>query len=79
MAWRSMRCEPLIEDWIQLRRDADAGIESVHVHFRGHAYDPHDHDEALVGITQQGVQELRCQRYERKAIEAGSHVLCRDS
>lgn len=50
------------EDWVRLRRDADTGIESVHAHFRGHAYDPHDHDEALVGITQQGVQEFRCHR-----------------
>lgn len=50
------------EDWIQLRRDSGTGIESVHAHFRGHAYDPHDHDEALVGITQQGIQEFRCHR-----------------
>lgn len=50
------------DDWIQIRRDPSTGIESVHAHFRGHAYDPHDHDEALVGITQQGVQQFRCHR-----------------
>lgn len=50
------------DDWIRIRRDPDTGIESVHAHFRGHAYDPHDHDEALVGITQQGVQQFRCHR-----------------
>jgi AraC-like DNA-binding protein len=49
-------------DWIRLRRDRETGIESVHAHFRGHAYDPHDHDEMLVGITQQGVQQFRCHR-----------------
>ncbi len=49
-------------DWIRIRRDQETGIESVHAHFRGHAYDPHDHDEVLVGITQQGVQQFRCHR-----------------
>lgn len=49
-------------DWINIRRDHGTGIESVHAHFKGHAYDPHDHDEMLVGITQQGVQQFRCGR-----------------
>lgn len=53
---------PASRDWLRLRRDRDTGIESVHAHFRGHAYDPHDHDEALVGVTLQGVQEFRCRR-----------------
>lgn len=26
-------------DWIRVRRDQDTGIESLHAHFRGHAYD----------------------------------------
>lgn len=54
--------EPADDHWIQVRRDAATGIESVRAHFRGHAYDPHDHDEILVGVTQQGVQRFRCQR-----------------
>lgn len=49
-------------DWIRMRRDQETGIESVHAHFQGHAYDPHDHDEMLVGITQQGVQQFSCNR-----------------
>jgi len=49
-------------DWITIRRDRDTGIESVHAHFQGHAYDPHDHDEMLVGVTQQGVQRFSCHR-----------------
>jgi len=49
-------------DWIQIRRDPETGIESVQAHFRGHAYDAHDHDEVLVGVTQQGVQRFRCNR-----------------
>jgi len=49
-------------DWLRIHRDADTGIESVHAHFHGHAYDAHDHDEMLVGVTQQGVQRFRCNR-----------------
>lgn len=49
-------------DWLHMRRDAETGIESVHAHFEGHAYDPHDHDEMLVGVTQQGVQQFSCKR-----------------
>lgn len=49
-------------DWINVRRDVETGIESVHAHFQGHAYDPHDHDEMLVGVTLQGVQRFSCHR-----------------
>lgn len=49
-------------DWINLHRDSETGIESVHAHFTGHAYDPHDHDEILVGVTQQGLQRFNCKR-----------------
>jgi AraC-like DNA-binding protein len=52
----------LSRDWVKIRRDAETGIECVHAHFRGHAYDPHDHDEMLVGVTYQGVQRFRCHR-----------------
>jgi len=55
-------------DWIDIRRDADTGIESVHAHFHGHAYDPHDHDEMLVGVTQQGVQRFRCKRAQHTSV-----------
>lgn len=47
-------------DWINLQRDSETGIESVHAHFVGHAYDPHDHDEMLVGVTQTGLQRFNC-------------------
>ncbi|WP_345773836.1 AraC family transcriptional regulator [Azospirillum endophyticum] len=49
-------------DWVAVRRDAETGIETIRAHFRGHAYDLHDHDELLVGITEQGVQAFRCRR-----------------
>lgn len=49
-------------DWLDFRRESESGIESVSAHFSGHAYDPHDHDEVLVGFTHQGVQRFRCHR-----------------
>lgn len=53
---------PHPDSWLTLQRDADSGIESVSAHFKGHAYDPHDHDEVLIGITQQGLQRFHCHR-----------------
>lgn len=49
-------------DWINLQREPETSIESVHAHFYGHAYDPHDHDEMLVGVTQTGLQRFNCHR-----------------
>jgi AraC-like DNA-binding protein len=47
-----------------LRRDAETGIESIRAHFTGHAYDMHDHDELLLGVTEQGLQSFRCGRQQ---------------
>lgn len=49
-------------DWVSVRCDTETGVETIRAHFKGHAYDPHDHDELLVGVTEQGVQEFRCRR-----------------
>ena len=62
-------------DWIRIRRDAETGIESVHAHFRGHAYDAHDHDEILVGVTQQGVQRFRCNRASHTSVPGRSILI----
>ncbi|UPG92611.1 AraC family transcriptional regulator [Luteibacter aegosomatissinici] len=51
-----------VDNWFQLCRDAETGIESVQAHFQGHAYDAHAHDEVLIGVTQHGVQRFRCHR-----------------
>ena len=51
-----------MSNWIDLKQDADTGIESVRAHFVGHAYDPHWHDSFLVGVTEQGVQQFNCRR-----------------
>lgn len=49
-------------NWMSVRRDAETGIETIRAHFKGHAYDPHDHDDILVGVTEQGVQRFACRR-----------------
>ncbi|WP_087752192.1 AraC family transcriptional regulator [Paraburkholderia caledonica] len=50
------------DNLLEARRDPETGIESLRAHFSGHAYDPHDHDDMLVGYTEQGVQRFRCRR-----------------
>lgn len=56
------------DHWTDLRRDPVTGIETLRAHFTGHAYDPHDHDEMAVGVTEQGVQTFRC----RKRLQAST-------
>lgn len=50
------------EDWLDFARDPTSGTEAVRAHFRSHAYDPHFHDQVLVGVTEQGVQQFRCRK-----------------
>jgi AraC-like DNA-binding protein len=50
-------------NWLSIRRDGETGIESVQAHFSGHAYDAHSHDEVLIGVTLDGVQRFRCNRF----------------
>ncbi|MFP3371164.1 AraC family ligand binding domain-containing protein [Pseudomonas sp. SIMBA_068] len=56
-----------MSNWIDLKQDADSGIESVRAHFVGHAYDPHWHDSFLVGVTEQGVQQFNCRRVRHRS------------
>ena len=57
-----MSSPPCPTNWLTARRDAETGIESLRAHFSGHAYDPHDHDDMLIGFTEQGVQRFQCHR-----------------
>jgi AraC-like DNA-binding protein len=50
------------DHWLAARRDPETGIEGLRAHFSGHAYDPHDHDDMLIGYTEQGVQRFQCHR-----------------
>ncbi|MCJ8338077.1 MAG: AraC family transcriptional regulator [Pseudomonadales bacterium] len=50
----------MIEDWFDLSKDKNTGIESIHAHFNGNAYGPHWHDSYLIGITDHGFQKFSC-------------------
>ncbi|SDB92302.1 AraC family transcriptional regulator [Paraburkholderia lycopersici] len=56
------------DHWLVVRRDAHTGIESLRAHFSGHAYDPHDHDDMLIGYTEQGVQRFQCHRSQHTSV-----------
>jgi AraC-like DNA-binding protein len=55
-------CDGRPDNWLIARRDPETGIEGLRAHFSGHAYDPHDHDDMLIGYTEQGVQRFQCHR-----------------
>lgn len=49
-------------DWFRFARDRVSGTEAVRAAFHSHAYDPHFHDQVLVGVTERGLQQFRCRR-----------------
>ncbi|MBI6924574.1 AraC family transcriptional regulator [Pseudomonas putida] len=57
-----------MSNWIDLKQDAETGIESIRAHFVGHAYDPHWHESYLVGVTEQGVQQFNCRRVRHRSV-----------
>jgi AraC-like DNA-binding protein len=54
-------------DRIRLVRDAANGVEAIRARFAGHAYDLHRHDDWLVGVTDQGVQDFYCRGARRRS------------
>jgi len=63
------------QNWIDLKQDAESGIETIRAHFEGHAYDPHWHDSYLVGITEQGVQQFNSRRQQHRSTPGGVFML----
>ncbi|TNC10729.1 AraC family transcriptional regulator [Methylobacterium terricola] len=61
-------------DFLHLRREPASGIEAVTARFHGHAYDMHHHDEWLVGVTHDGIQDFYC-RGARRQSTAGRVIL----
>ncbi|MEX6507103.1 AraC family ligand binding domain-containing protein [Jiella sp. M17.18] len=62
------------KDDIRLVRDAGSGVEAIRARFFGHAYDLHHHDEWLVGVTDDGVQDFFC-RGRRRQSTSGRVIL----
>lgn len=50
------------DNWLDLSRDKETGIETLRAHFKGHAYDPHWHPTYLIGVTEQGIQQFNCRK-----------------
>lgn len=57
------------QNWIDFSRDSETGIELFRTHFVGNsqAYDPHWHDDYLIGYTEQGVQQFSCRRQVQRS------------
>jgi len=49
-------------NWVELKKNANTGIETLCAHFTGHAYDPHWHSTYSIGLTNQGTQQFSCRR-----------------
>lgn len=56
-----------MKDWFDFARDPASGTEAVEAQFHAHAYDPHFHDQVLVGVTEQGLQQFRCRRETQRS------------
>src|SRR5690348_8316051 len=54
-------------DSIRLVRDGTSGVEAIRARFAGHAYDLHRHDDWLVGVTDQGIQDFHCRSARRRS------------
>lgn len=63
------------DDWVDLVRDRDTGIEILRAHFEGHAYDPHWHDSYVIGTTEQGVQRFNCRRQTQISLVGHSFLM----
>ncbi|MBL6455700.1 AraC family transcriptional regulator [Belnapia sp. T6] len=54
-------------DHIRLMHDGPSGVEAIEARFAAHAYDLHRHDDWLVGVTEQGVQDFHCRGAHRRS------------
>ena len=63
------------DNWVRFARDRDTGIETIHAHFEGHAYDPHWHDTYAVGVTEQGVQRFNVGRVRHDSVPGRAILL----
>ncbi|OTG86130.1 AraC family transcriptional regulator [Acinetobacter sp. ANC 4558] len=51
-----------MSNWVNVEQDKKTGIELIHAHFKGHAYDPHFHSSYLMGVTESGIQQFHCRK-----------------
>lgn len=58
---------PASPDRVRLVRDEATGVEAIQARFAAHAYDLHRHDDWLIGVTDQGVQDFFCRGARRRS------------
>jgi AraC-like DNA-binding protein len=63
-----------LPDRVCLLHDRASGVEVIRARFAAHAYDPHRHDDWLVGVTDSGVQDFMC-RGTRQRSTTGRVIL----
>lgn len=51
-----------MSNWVNVAQDKSTGIELIHAHFKGFAYDPHLHSSYLIGVTELGHQQFNCRK-----------------
>ncbi|UUG47908.1 AraC family ligand binding domain-containing protein (plasmid) [Acinetobacter johnsonii] len=51
-----------MSNWVNVTQDKSTGIELIHAHFKGFAYDPHLHSSYLIGVTELGHQQFNCRK-----------------
>jgi len=62
-------------DWVKLNHDMKTGVETLHAHFEGHAYDPHIHDTYVIGLTESGVQQFNCRHKVHNSLKGGCFLI----
>jgi AraC-like DNA-binding protein len=55
-------------DRVRLVRDMASGVEAIWARFAAHAYDLHRHDDWLVGVTDDGVQDFLCRGARQRSV-----------
>ncbi|WP_417820619.1 AraC family ligand binding domain-containing protein [Terasakiella sp.] len=62
-------------DWVNLQHDHRTGVETLHAHFEGHAYDPHLHDTYVIGLTESGIQQFNCRHKIHNSLKGGCFLI----
>lgn len=63
------------DNWVDLKKETQTGIETLRAHFTGHAYDLHWHDSYLIGFTEKGVQQFNCRKQLCTSLAGGSFLI----
>lgn len=63
------------KNWLNLKHDPTTGVETLHAHFEGHAYDSHWHETYVIGLTESGVQQFDCRHKTHNSLQGECFLL----